>query len=179
MYIVDTSIRLLRDHDEDYKNCWGMWIIFQRSAAINCPPPQWKKIIKSKKLIFAICQIDLTWLVPVILLHVHVLECKGSSRLHFVLLIYFNRFFFLLHNIKRCFIVPHILRYEIIRSIQFPPMNVPCAFTDNKMAFLFLICWVCHAEWTMRVMCGVVIFKEFLIILIKINDKFNVDSSFK
>lgn len=128
-----------------------MWIIFQRSAAINCPPPQWKKNqIKSKKLISAICQIDLTWLVPVILLHV--LECIGISRLHFVLLIYFNRFFFLLHNIKRCFIVPHILRYEIICSIQFPPMNVPCAFTDNKMAFfnfdmLSLSRWMNYARY--------------------------------
>lgn len=135
-----------------------MWIIFSTlSNYLKLSAASVKKNqIKSKKLISAFWQIDLTWLVPVIL--IHVLECKGISRLHFVLLIYFNRFFFLLHNIKRCFIVPHILRYEIIRSIQFPPMNVPCAFTDNKMAFLFLICWVCHAEWTMRVMCGVVNF---------------------
>lgn len=38
-------------------------------------------------------------------------------------------------------------------------MNVPCAFTDNKMAFLFLIGWVCHAECTMHAMCGMVIFR--------------------
>lgn len=104
--ITERSRRRL--HGQLLKNCWGMWIIFQHWATINCPPPQWKKNqIKSKKLISAIVQIDLTWLVPVILLHV--LECIGISRLHFVLLIYFNRFFFLLHNIKRY----DVLLYDI------------------------------------------------------------------
>lgn len=38
-------------------------------------------------------------------------------------------------------------------------MNVPCAFTDNKMAMLFLICCVCHAESALYAMCGIVNFR--------------------
>lgn len=159
VYIVDTSRKLLRDLDEDYvdnckkkkkKTSWGMWIIFQRSATINnCLPPQWqKKKIKSKKLTSAICQIELTWLVQVIF--INVLECKRYHYSTFCIIdIFCNRYFFLLHNIKQRLIVRHIFRYEVICSIQFPPMNVPCAFTDNNMAILFLICCVCHAESAM------------------------------
>lgn len=121
---------------KEKKTSWGMWIIFQRSATINnCLPPQWQKKIKSKKLTSAICQIDLTWLVQVIF--INVLECKGITIPHFVLLIYF------VTDISFCCTtLNNVLLYDI-----FLDMKLYVQFSSHQWMFRVLLLitkWPCY-----------------------------------
>lgn len=125
----------------------------------------------------AICQIELTWLVQVIF--INVLECKGITIPHFVLLIYF------VTDISFCCTtLNNVLLYDI-----FLDMKLYVQFSSHQWMFrvlLLITIWPFYFWYAVFVtlnqlcrLCVVWWILEFIIILIKISDKFNVDSSFK
>lgn len=120
---------------KEKKTSWGMWIFNAQQLLTTVCRLSDKKKIKSKKLTSAICQIDLTWLVQVIF--INVLECKGITIPHFVLLIYF------VTDISFCCTtLNNFLLYDI-----FLDMKLYVQFSSHQWMFRVLLLitkWPCY-----------------------------------